>query len=157
MAKDRPMTAVQEFRSLVEAVRNTHQSVAMDLRVQFACLVTQLLRDKGWTQSNLAEAADKAPESSISEIVHADANCTFETIGKILFALGVRGKLEVVSPDVPATTGLDLRDTTARGHTVPTITCPIESKTDGQENNWFDDIQETGEKAVQEDHIIVAA
>ena len=156
MEKERAMNAADEFRKLVESVRDTHQSVAMELRVQFACLVTDRLRSKGWTQAKLAEVAENVPESSISEIVHADANCTFETIGKVLFALGVRGKLRAVGAEGVARREEDVGDTTARDVRVFAIIDQTESNKDGKKEDWLEDIEETGKETVEDNFFFAA-
>ena len=50
------------------------------------------LKNRGWTQKRLAEEVGKK-EAQISRLVNADANCTFETASRILFALGIRARI----------------------------------------------------------------
>lgn len=68
---------------------NTAESVSADLRLSFARLVARGLRERGWTQRDLAERAN-FKESFVSRILHSDSNCTLETAGRLLFALGTR-------------------------------------------------------------------
>ena len=68
------------------------KSRGLDLRLDLADIIIEQLSDRGWTQGELARRA-KMRESQISLILTASRNCTFDTAGRILFALGVKGKL----------------------------------------------------------------
>ncbi len=103
MAKKAGQSAVEFFRDLIGEVSHTWESAATDLRVQFSIAVEARLRERGWTQVRLAEEA-RMPESSISEIMHADGNPTVDTIARVLFALGLRGNLKAVDAAVIAET-----------------------------------------------------
>lgn len=65
------------------------ESVGYELQGQFARIINVALRSKGWTQKKLAERAVKH-ESEISELVHGDANCRLDTMGRIMFALDLK-------------------------------------------------------------------
>ena len=85
---------------MVAEATGTPESVGMELRVQFASLMGRLLqRGSGMTQAELSRLAD-IRQSEISEYMHADANITVDTIGRILHAFGVRGRLTCASADV---------------------------------------------------------
>ena len=88
-------SALENIRRLAKEAAGSHQSVAMELRIHFANILTTLRKQQGWTQSELARRSGLA-ESQISELAHADENCTLETVGKVLSALGVRGRLIAV-------------------------------------------------------------
>lgn len=93
---------IDDIRKALERYKQTPDSVGMELRLSFAEIVLRILRQKGWTQCQLAERARLKPPY-ISRVLHSNANCTFETAGKILFALGARGTLrETRQADQPA-------------------------------------------------------
>lgn len=71
----------------------TEEAAGMELRLSLSELILKNLKRKGWTQRELADAA-QVKESLISRLVHADSNCTLDTAAKVLFALGVRVSLE---------------------------------------------------------------
>jgi transcriptional regulator with XRE-family HTH domain len=52
-------------------------------------MLCELMEQKGWSQKRLGDEADML-EPMVSRIIHANANCTFETAGRLLFALGLR-------------------------------------------------------------------
>lgn len=84
---DELMQSLQDFESLPDAI-------ALDLKLDFSEIVIQSLRNKGWTQKQLADATGMK-EAYISRIVHADQNCTLAVIGKICHALDIKPKLQV--------------------------------------------------------------
>ena len=71
-------------------------SAGLDLRLDLSGIVLRALRAKGWSQNDLARAAGMKP-SFISRVMHSDANCEFETVGRILTALGLHGRLSATS------------------------------------------------------------
>lgn len=83
------MTNVSELQALLAEYESSSDGLAMEIRLQFAHIITAALRKNRWSQRALANKANM-PESTISEIVHADCNCQFDTIAKVLHALGVR-------------------------------------------------------------------
>jgi len=85
---------IQSLRDSLEAYRRTSpESVGLDLRLDFSGIIIRNLRKKGWSQRDLALKAGYK-ESFISRLLHSNANCTFETAGNVLFALGLRAGLE---------------------------------------------------------------
>ena len=86
------MTNIQDWRKVLEDFKKSPQSVGHDLRLDLADIIYRYLAQNGWTQNRLAEAAGMKPQR-ITKILHGDTNCTFDTAGRLLFALGTRGKL----------------------------------------------------------------
>lgn len=81
------------------------RSVGLQLRLDLADIIMRHLGLKGWTQKQLAEKA-AVPQCHVSRLIHADVNCTFQTAGKVLFALGVKPKLtDAVRLDTHTMTG----------------------------------------------------
>lgn len=63
-----------------------------DLRLDLADLVLAEMNRHKWTQTTLAKRAGVKP-SFVNRIIHAGANCTFDSAAKLLFALGVKPRL----------------------------------------------------------------
>jgi len=87
-------STIDQFDEIVRSVNSDRDSAGMDLQVQFSILVTSLLKVRQWTQRDLAEKTG-IRESQISDILHADANCTLRTIGRVLKAFGERGRIDL--------------------------------------------------------------
>ncbi len=85
---------VQDILQALEEYEETcPASIGVGLRLDFAEIVLRNLRSKGWSQRTLATKTG-LKESYISRVLHSNANCTFETAGNLLFALGIRAQLE---------------------------------------------------------------
>jgi transcriptional regulator with XRE-family HTH domain len=90
--------AIRDLLSDLEAFRQTRESRGHDLRNDLANIVVRHLAQRGWSQARLAEAAGmKSP--MLTRIIHSDANCTFDTAGRLLYALGIEAKLIEVGQD----------------------------------------------------------
>jgi transcriptional regulator with XRE-family HTH domain len=85
------------LRALEDYEQNDPESRGVLLRLNLAEIVLRRLDALGWTQAKLAEETGKK-ESFISRIIHSDANCEFDTAGRILFALGVEAELTEKTP-----------------------------------------------------------
>ena len=93
--------AFQEIFDSVADYDKTPQSVGMELRVSLSSIIHRHLFERKWTQKQLAKASGVA-EQMLTRIMHSNTNCTFETAGKVLFALGLRGGLiEEIGPSLP--------------------------------------------------------
>lgn len=68
------------------------RNASSKLRSGLAYAILVGLRGKGWTCSRLGEAAGLDP-ALINSLTHNRADCSFETAGRILFALGVSARL----------------------------------------------------------------
>ena len=89
---------IRDLLGDLEAYRQTAESRGHDLRNDLANIVVRHLGQRGWSQARLAEAAGmKSPV--LTRIIHSDANCTFDTAGRLLYALGIEAKLIEVGPD----------------------------------------------------------
>ena len=76
-----------DFRRLVADVTDTPESVGIDLRIQFSSLMGKMLKERGWSQTELSRRT-KIHQPEISAYMHADENVTVDTMGRILHALG---------------------------------------------------------------------
>jgi ribosome-binding protein aMBF1 (putative translation factor) len=92
------MTSVDNILKALDAFTKTPADIGMDLRLSLAEIVLRKLREKGWNQRALAREAG-LKEPFVSRVIHSNANCTFDTAGKLLFALGARARIRE-TPDV---------------------------------------------------------
>lgn len=94
----------QDIQGILRALRkyeDTPESWGLELRLNLAEIVIRTLRRKGWSQRDLARAASMK-ESFISRVLHSNANCTLDTVGKLFHALDVNAYItEVGAVDVP--------------------------------------------------------
>ena len=88
------MSKAQDILEILADFRQRPESQGVQLRLNLAELLIRQLRAKGWTQRQLADTA-VLKESYVSRVFHSDANCTFETAGRLLFALGIKAELAV--------------------------------------------------------------
>jgi transcriptional regulator with XRE-family HTH domain len=65
----------------------------MDLRLDLAEIILRALNERGWTQRQLADAAGMR-EQYVTRVIHSSQNCTVDIIGRLLFALQVKAKLQ---------------------------------------------------------------
>jgi len=86
------MKVIQDLRNTIKDFESTPESRGLALRTSLAVLVLHRLKEKGWSQKQLAESAGMK-ESFISRIIYANSNCTFDVAGRILFALDVTAEI----------------------------------------------------------------
>ena len=124
----------QAIKNILQAIEDLEDSPlgrSYDLRVDLAGILLRNLKEKGWTQRDLARAA-KMKEPQVSRILHSNVNWTVDTIARLLFALKIRARLEQVDNEI-----IDLRNYETETPTLivtVTITPPAEEYVDGQEN-----------------------
>ncbi len=92
----------QILDALADYERNDPSSRGMELRLNLAEIILRGLNEKGWSQGDLALKAN-LKDSYVSRVIHSNANCTFETAGKLLFALGVNARIEEQLPQAAST------------------------------------------------------
>lgn len=140
---------VKSLLHSLEDFKKTHESVGLELRLSFAEFIIDQLDQKGWTQKQLAKKAGMK-EPAISRVIHSDANCTFETAGKLIWALGIRAKISEVTTDV-ATEAAYSSGPIVKASTVDYLRLATREETNVQEDEieqvcgWA----ETGEIAIQ--------
>lgn len=86
---------VKELQKQLARFEQTPESYGLDLRLDLADIVLRGLRERGWTQKQLAQKVGMK-ESFVSRIIHANANCTFDVAGRILVAFENRPRLATV-------------------------------------------------------------
>ena len=86
------MSGIDDVLKDIEHLEKTPEGHAYDLRLDLSEIVLRHLDGKHWTQNQLAKAAGMRPQV-LTRIIHAASNCTFETAGRILFALGIKARL----------------------------------------------------------------
>lgn len=97
----------ERARAALRAFRQDPQSVGYRLRLNLVDILADRMDEQGISQAELAEAADCLP-SFVSRVMNAESNCTLETAGRLLFALGVRAgdvELRAVVPKRGEATG----------------------------------------------------
>jgi transcriptional regulator with XRE-family HTH domain len=122
------------LRSKLDAFEQSDsESIAIELRMQFARILLGKLRELKWSQRKLAEQAGMH-ESQISKLIHGDENCTLGTLAKLLFVLRVRATV-TESPFISDFNGV----------AIPEKTIITEASTNGKETECFSKSQSTNE------------
>ena len=67
------------------------------LRLDFAQIIWGNLERKNWSQRRLAKEV-RLPDSVISNLIHGNKNCTLDTVGKVIHALGTEATLQERAP-----------------------------------------------------------
>jgi len=86
------MTTISELNRILLDLEDSPEGVGYDLRLNLSEIILRHLKSKGWTQRRLADESKKL-ESYITRVVHSQQNCSLDTIGEILYALGIRASL----------------------------------------------------------------
>ena len=94
------MAGIRDLRNSLEKFERTPQARSLDLRLTLSTLILNGLDRRRWTQKRLAAEAGMR-ESFVSRLIHAQSNCEFDTVGRILHALGTQAAL-VEKPLKPA-------------------------------------------------------
>lgn len=92
----------QILDALDDYERNDPLSRGLEFRLNLAEIILRNLDKKGWSQGDLARKAN-LKDSYVSRVIHSNANCTLETAGNLLFALGVDAKIEEQHPQSVST------------------------------------------------------
>lgn len=71
----------------VESLPEWKQIYHGKYRTELVTRVSQILEEKGWTQSDLADALD-CSDAYVSKLLSGNANLTFKTVSKLEAALG---------------------------------------------------------------------
>lgn len=101
--------AIEALLSDLESFEDSAEGWAYELRLDFADLLISGLRERRWSQTELAEKIDRK-QPFVNRLIHADANCTLDTIGRLLHALGLKARLVREAKAGPA---IEKSDTTA--------------------------------------------
>ncbi len=76
----------------------THTEEELLLREDLSGILCRELNRRNWTQQFLADKAGFSRQY-ISKVLHCRANCSVDTIGRLLFAVGGRGVLVPRKPN----------------------------------------------------------
>ena len=82
----------QSWLKDIEAFQKTPEGAGFGLRNDLAEIIVRQLGERGMTQTDLAQAAGMKPQQ-LSRVIHSSANCTLDTAGRILHALGISATL----------------------------------------------------------------
>ncbi len=85
--------AIDNIHNVLDEFALTADGYAVVLALDLAEIVIQGMRDRDWSETELAEVAD-IPVGLVSRIVHSNADVKLSVVGKLLHALGVRPRLE---------------------------------------------------------------
>jgi transcriptional regulator with XRE-family HTH domain len=96
------LVTISELNKILQRHKDSPAGIGHELRLNLSEIVLQNLQRQQWTQRKLATAAGKC-EAYITRIVHGQQNCSLDTVGQILFALGVRAQLTQTTP-IPTST-----------------------------------------------------
>ena len=118
--------AITNILQTIEDFKQTAESRGLDLRLDVAEILIRNLKERNWSQRELANAAGML-EPQVSRILHSSANCTLDTIGRLMFALDIHSRLQQVARDSYCLQYID--DTGERSVTIATGAI-----SDGQEN-----------------------
>ena len=88
------MTNATDFLDILSELEKTPESVGLGLRLDLSQIIHQHLADKKISQKKFATMCGMKPPL-LARVMYSNANCTFDTAGRILYAMGVRGKLRV--------------------------------------------------------------
>jgi len=106
--------AIKQLQRTLEEFKRSPEAPGVELRFMFADLILEHLRKKDWNQKQLAKKANMK-ESFISRLIHAEANCTLEIVGRIHFALGIHPYIG----ERPSEDAISNRTTTTSDVSVP--------------------------------------
>lgn len=81
-----------DLLQLVDDLNARAEGSGLKLRLDLSGLILQRLRLLKWRQRDLARATG-LKESFVSRVLHSNANCTLDTVARLLHALGVQGEL----------------------------------------------------------------
>ena len=84
---------IRSILAALETYKQTPESVGLELRLSLSQTILRHLKANRWTQATLAKKTGMK-EPFISRVLHSNANCTLDTAGKLLFALGIRARFE---------------------------------------------------------------
>lgn len=91
------MVTIEELNEILRRHEDSPAGLGHELRLNLSEIVLTNLKALGWTQRRLAEVANKR-EAYITRIVHGQQNCSLDTVGEILYAIGIRAELRQVTP-----------------------------------------------------------
>lgn len=112
--------SLQELNQIFAEFDESPAGYGAELRLDLAEIIWRGLARNKWTQRKLAQQSGLA-DAVISNLVHGNKNCTLDTVGVVLHALGAKAKLvetlfeettgyTIQGVDYAATTGASLEE-----------------------------------------------
>ena len=99
------MSEVRErLRERLERFKASPAGYGAKLRLDFAEIIWRNLERKPWSQRQLARKVRLA-DSVISNLIHGNKNCTLDTVGKVIHALGTEATLQESGPLAGSSSG----------------------------------------------------
>lgn len=96
----------------VHKPKNTPESFAKDLQLSLARLVKTKMDETGLTIGMLS-AKSGASEDYVKKVLNGKVNCHVLTMGRLLHALGTRGRIDAKEATKSETSGIDDRTQTS--------------------------------------------
>lgn len=92
---------LEAIRENLSEYKRMPESYGLELRLNLAEIVLAYLKRTGVTQYQLANRAGM-DSGRLNQVIHANANCTLDVVGRLLHAMDLKGRLVVVdgSPSV---------------------------------------------------------
>jgi len=86
------MSFLEKAKERDKKAAESYESVKIAMQFEIAKFVLAQLKKKGMTQKELANQLKMKP-SQLNKILHAEKNCTIDTIAKLYFKLGYKAKI----------------------------------------------------------------
>ena len=112
---------LNRIKKRLEEFKNSPVGYGARLRLDFAEIIWCGLERNNWSQRRLSREVGLA-DSVVSNLIHGNKNCTLDTVGKIIHALGTRATLQEMVPSV------ELSDATLWVHGVTAEAVPFSIK-----------------------------
>ena len=123
---------LNRIRNRLEAFDKSAVGYGAKLRLDLAEIIWRNLQQKKWSQRRLAKEARLA-DSIISNLIHGNKNCTFDTAGKVIHALGTYVTLQETTPSAELLSDGTFRFHGVSGEPVPIL---IEVKRSGETSTY---------------------
>ena len=86
------MSFLEKAKERDKKAAESYESVKIAMQFEIAKFVLAQLKKKGMTQKELANQLEMKP-SQLNKILHAEKNCTIDTIAKLYFKLGYKATI----------------------------------------------------------------
>lgn len=90
--------AIEKILRGLEKFKKTPACVGLDIRLSLTEIIIKRLKILDWEIEELAKRTGLT-KGYLSRILHSNVNCSADTMGKILFALGTRVRLKEVNKE----------------------------------------------------------
>lgn len=88
------MSDIDTIHEALSEYKQTPESYGLELRLNLAEIVLAYLKRTGVTQYQLANRAGM-DSGRLNQVIQANANCTLDIVGRLVEAMGLKGRLVV--------------------------------------------------------------